>query len=313
MNHTSAPALARIRLTSTEELLAAVPYLIGFEPRDSIVILVFENSQLQVGARLDIAALHHPVEFQSSMDSLRRRYPHLSAAVFVYSHDPFVGMMACDEVVQALRGCDIIEAARVHGHRFWPLLCDCPACQREGHPFDAKSTMVAAPAVAAGLQVVSSRSEAVQAATGPDGDELVAATSRYESATKRLSGQSVAQRRTRLRELLLTGADNAQGLCDDDLAEIGVLVRQASVRDEAFTLALLTEPATYLDVWGRVVAQCPDEWAVGGLCLLGIAAWRGGQGALLSECVTRASGIDPGDSWVQFLAEVIDDVIPPKP
>lgn len=313
MNQALSSTVPRIRLTSTEEMLAAVPYLVGFQPVDSIVILVFRDAKLQVGARMDISAVGHPAEFESMIDSLRRRYPDLSAAVFVYCEDPFAGLMACDEVIHALRECDIIEAARVHGQRFWPLLCECPACECDGHPFDADDTMVAASAVAAGLQVVDSREQAVRAAAGPSGDELAIVTQRHEAAQARLTGQTVAKRRARLRSLLSAGGDSPHALTDDEVAELAILVDQSRIRDEAFTVSMLAAPGAYHELWRRVVAQCPDRWAVGALCLLGIAAWRLGHGALLSECVERASRIAPNDSWVEFLTEVIHDVVPPQP
>jgi hypothetical protein len=50
----SAPAAGRIRLSDPAELIAAVPHLLGFYPRDSVVLLALHGKKLGLTLRADL-------------------------------------------------------------------------------------------------------------------------------------------------------------------------------------------------------------------------------------------------------------------
>lgn len=301
---------SHLTVSSTADLVAVVPYLLGFQPEQSLVLLVFQSSRLQVGARLDLDAVHHPDAFRRRVGSLQTRFGPLQCAILAYTDDAALGRLACEETIAALPGADILDVARVSGDRYWGLLCDCELCRSEGHPFDSSASMAAATAVHAGLQVLASRDDAVSAAHGPVGPDLADAQERYRHWSAHWAGKLLAQRRERARELVSRYTSGT--LLDlDELAELGVLVKQTRVRNEAFEAAMHVPAQVRCDLWAAVVAGCPDAWATAPLCMLGLAAWRLGNGALMCECVTRAETLSPDETLVRLLGQCIDKVVPP--
>ncbi|HET9255568.1 MAG TPA: DUF4192 domain-containing protein, partial [Pseudonocardiaceae bacterium] len=52
----SAPAAGRIRLSDPSELIAAVPHLLGFHPRESAVLIALHGKSLGLTMRTDLVA-----------------------------------------------------------------------------------------------------------------------------------------------------------------------------------------------------------------------------------------------------------------
>lgn len=51
---------APLSLTGPANLIAAVPYLLGFEPADSLVLVGLQNGRVIVSARIDLDDLDRP-------------------------------------------------------------------------------------------------------------------------------------------------------------------------------------------------------------------------------------------------------------
>jgi hypothetical protein len=54
----TAPA-TRVRLTDPSELIAAVPHLLGFHPRDSLVVISLDRRRLGMTLRADLVEQEH--------------------------------------------------------------------------------------------------------------------------------------------------------------------------------------------------------------------------------------------------------------
>lgn len=52
----NAPPTTRVRLSDPAELIAAVPHLLGFHPRDSLVVITLQGRRLGLTLRSDLAA-----------------------------------------------------------------------------------------------------------------------------------------------------------------------------------------------------------------------------------------------------------------
>ncbi|HKN43753.1 MAG TPA: DUF4192 family protein, partial [Propionibacteriaceae bacterium] len=78
---------------------------------------------------------------------------------------------------------------------------------------------------------------------------------------------------------------------------------------------MLINPATaddHLRLWCAVVARVPPTLAAAPLCLLGMAAWLGGDGALLNCCCERLAVVAPDYSMGTLLAEISERALPPS-
>ena len=54
---TETPNPPRVRITNPDEFAQIVPYLVGFTPEESLVIVVIDDHQVQVTARADLAEM----------------------------------------------------------------------------------------------------------------------------------------------------------------------------------------------------------------------------------------------------------------
>jgi hypothetical protein len=99
----------------------------------------------------------------------------------------------------------------------------------------------------------------------------------------------------------------------DDLtcARLAVLVADIAVRDVAWALMTRTEAEHHCDLWGQVVARAVAPWEAAPLCLLGMAAWISGNGALQNCCADRVHHVDPTYSMASLLDDISQRALPP--
>ncbi|MEU4428861.1 DUF4192 domain-containing protein, partial [Actinoplanes sp. NPDC024001] len=134
------------------------PYLIGYQPHDSLVALAQHRQQI-------VFALATPLPRHSDFDGEARRIARLLArkhadTVFLIGYGPARPVqVAVDATTGALRhdGIPVTAAARVHDGTLWHLDCDDTLCPAAGVPFDPATTATAAQATVAGLVALPDR------------------------------------------------------------------------------------------------------------------------------------------------------------
>jgi Domain of unknown function (DUF4192) len=89
-------------------------------------------------------------------------------------------------------------------------------------------------------------------------------------------------------------------------------VTDLHVRDLAWALISADDAEEHVQLWGAVVAKVPPTLAAAPLCLLGLAAWVSGAGALLNCCCERLAEVDPGYSLGRLLREISAQALPPS-
>jgi hypothetical protein len=143
--------LPRIRISDPGELIETVPYLLGFHPRESLVLIGFAGGagqqQIQVTVRLDLpdpAAGGLDAEALRPLgDVLRRADCEAMAAVLVTESvrgDPRAceELVACRDLVtvtMAAAGVEVLDVLVATGRRWWSLCCErlecCPGAGRQ--------------------------------------------------------------------------------------------------------------------------------------------------------------------------------------
>ncbi|MEO3813586.1 DUF4192 domain-containing protein [Sphaerisporangium sp. B11E5] len=149
-----------ILLTSPDDILGAVPYLLGFHPADSLVVIAFSGrgarGELRVTTRWDLPP--EPGAFDRLVPFLRReRVTHTIVAGF--GPGPLV-TPAVEEVLRLLSeaGIDVIEALRADESRYWSYVCPrAECCPPGGTPYDPVAGPVAARATVNGLVALPGR------------------------------------------------------------------------------------------------------------------------------------------------------------
>jgi hypothetical protein len=168
------------------DLVAAVPYLVGFDPVRSVVVVSLRGARRRCGlvARVDLPS---PEQLATWAEALVRYVVSDGPreVVILVHHDrpwrpgrrPFGPLVQALERRFAAAGVGLKDALYVTPDRFWSYTCNNPrCCPTAGTPLDAgRSSALAASYVALGRAPVPDR-DAVLARLAPGPGELVAAT-----------------------------------------------------------------------------------------------------------------------------------------
>ncbi|MCG0285683.1 DUF4192 domain-containing protein [Streptomyces sp. PSAA01] len=169
------PGEEQVTLRSPAELADALPYVLGFQPDDSIVMIALHGSRGRFGGRLRLGIPRIPEEWPEVCDQLaeclisgsERRGGRPDGVVLFLCQEPAEGETG-EEAMERLRplaqrlrtACGglevpVFEALCISGGRFWSYVCpDRRCCPPEGVPLALPGTSVmAAAATFAGVQV----------------------------------------------------------------------------------------------------------------------------------------------------------------
>ncbi|MER5766413.1 DUF4192 domain-containing protein [Streptomyces sp. NPDC001985] len=165
----------QITLRGPAELADALPYMLGYHPTDSVVLVALHGSRGRFGGRVRLGIPHSPKEWPSVAGQLaecliegsERRGKRPDGMVLFLCQDPGEGesgpavMERLRPLAQGLRtACGahdvpVYEALCISGGRFWSYCCpDERCCPPEGNAMAVPGTSVMAAAAAyAGIQV----------------------------------------------------------------------------------------------------------------------------------------------------------------
>jgi hypothetical protein len=180
-----------LRLKAADDLLEAVPYLLGFHPRASLVLIGLSGSQVTVTTRVDLAELG-----SSAFDPADEGWPQSAGTTAGWSLDAspvhetlqvlagsgatgVIAVVYDDEVgdfdrqappwrsamTQVLTGCDLVELSLVDAlfvarGRWWSFVCsDEQCCPAQGRALAGDCSPAAAAATYAGLVAHPDRSD----------------------------------------------------------------------------------------------------------------------------------------------------------
>jgi hypothetical protein len=212
----------------------------------------------------------------------------------------------------------VLDVLRVTDGRYWSYLCDEPGCcPDDGTPYSPGHSVIAAEATYAGAVVLPDRDAMVAQfapVTGVPRSLMVAATDRAE---KRLAGVHEAESARYVRRsgrALVREAErryrSGRLLTDDEVAWLGVLLVDPSVRDYAWERIGVDE--WHLRLWTDVLRRVEPAYVPAPAGLLGFTAWRQGLGAQAQAAVDRALAADEQYRMALLLAEILDYGLPPS-
>jgi uncharacterized low-complexity protein len=311
-----------ITVRSTDDLVAVVPYVLGFHPTDSIVVLGLTDGQVTFGARYDLPPPDH--DDAMHIAAIVARQAIQSVTLFAYGSPDDVTPAAM-RLMQALTKfrVRVANVIRVTEGRWRSLLCtDVSCCPPEGKPCPSEESVVAAEATYRGQVALPSRQALVAQVAPVDGEAraaMVAATDRARARmTELITPDEPADRdgmrvrragRTAVREAE-TRYRSGGGLTDDEVAWLGVVLVDTAVNEYALDRSGSQE--WQIQLWADVLRRVEQDYVPGPACLLGFAAWRAGRGALARVAVDRALIADPGHQMAGLLDEVLGLGIDPQ-
>ena len=300
-----------------EDLIALVPYLLGFHPAESVVLLTFGVRGGSFHARTDLpeGERERAAMVETLCQAVRANRVELSAVV-VFSSDVALARAACAELVPALlaAGSGVIDAVRADGERWWSVLDD----DAEPHPYDLSCHPFTAERVLEGQAAFRDRAELAASIVGNDpadtGDVTDAANKVADELLAGGQDGAVAIARTNatwLRDRLGSALASDGRMSPADAGRVLVLVQLARMRD--IVCAQMTRPtaAGHVRLWRDLARRAPRDLVPGAAALLGLAAWLNGEGALAWCAVDRCRDVDSDHALAAHLAELLQHAVPP--
>ena len=287
------PARAdRISLSSPNDVVATMPYLVGEPPEPGLVVLTLRGTAVhsvlcrdlgRTGPRDPLTCAGPPVDsaVAEGVDAL--------VVVGYGTAEQVAGHVGGLVTVAGRRGLAVLEAFRVHAGRYWSQMCSRPdCCPPEGTGLDPDRSTGPADAALRGLvprpPLRTVLDEVARARRGlePPGS-LRPETVR--AALTDSEAEADGLRRSGTRVLRRCGASVVRAAVEaertgtgphgvDELVRLSVFLRERPVRDTVWAAITPGTARTHLDLWSRVTraARAADRAAPASLAA--VAAWQ---------------------------------------
>ncbi|SCL38930.1 protein of unknown function [Micromonospora pallida] len=323
MNSTDQPRLA---VRSPADLIAAVPYLLGFHPADSMVLVALQGKQIIFAARADLPAPgSDPKPVSRYLAGVLGRQD--ADAVTVIGYGPAAQVTATLDVLRPDldgAGLTVLDALRVEDGRYWSYLCPDPGCcPPEGTPYDPRASQLTAAAVFAGQVALPDRAALtaqVAPVTGPAADAMREATNRARQRLGDLldgvtpedliAGRPMVGITRKAHRAALDQARRGESLTDDQVAWLGLLLTFVPARDDVWERT--DGDDEHLALWTDVFRRSDPELIAAPGCLLAFAAFRSGQGALAAVALERVLARYPAYPMALLLEDLLRRGVPPS-
>lgn len=323
---THLPTPPRLRLQCPADVLAAIPYLLGFHPADSLVVLGLREAALVFHARCDLpvpAARSSEVLGLAAYLTQVLRNQKADGALLVGFGPPDRTDQTVRATADAMRGAGIMvfDQLRAMAGHYWSYLCRDPSCcPPEGIAYDVEGTVVAAEATLAGFVALRDREALVRTLGPPEGSALSLIRQETSAARDRLSQTPLCEIGDSGAAALRDAVDRytlGSRMTDAELAWLTVLLAtDRQLRDRALLMiddagTTLSSRTIQVALWTDVVRRCEPAMAVEPAVLLAYACWRSGDGIRSGVAVERARAIDPHSLSANLMEELLRRAVPP--
>lgn len=317
------PFIAR----SPVDLLAVVPYAIGFHPEDSVVLLAFgpqaPGGSRRAGesfhARVDLPVIEHQQrEIAQVLREVVRRHRIGMVGLVLYTDDVAAAVLFADLLVPDLirDGVAVVDVIRVAEDRFYAV--DNP--EDPGTPYDLSTHPFTAEQVLTGRVVHENRNALVDSLIGTDVEDAEAVAAAADAVVDELLAAGHAQ--GELGQLLVAQARWVQQEIRSFLrapeqipAEVAgrmlVLVAFEALREVAWAEMTRAEAGVHVELWRDLTRRAPADLRSGAGGLLAFASWLAGDGALACCALERCFGENPDDRLAQHVVALIESATPP--
>lgn len=313
------------RITGPADLLCAVPYLLGFHPEKSLVIVGLADSQIVVTVRVDLADVSEGRGYLSDtvQAMVRGGATGIVAVVYTETQPVMRGPLPHADVVAMLAGeadraaVEMNDCMVVVGRRWWSYNCvDAACCPSDGAALPAEPTALDAAATYAGMTALPNRQALADVFDPLPGcadlaAELVAQQDLELSAA--LSGARDRYVRSARRALFTAHRAARAGHMptDRDTARYAVALQTYAVRD-ALWMALDDDRLRGIELWVNLARRIPVPYNAAPLFLAAWRARRDGNGALAGIAAEHALAADPSYRAANLLLVALSRGINPR-
>ena len=293
---TTTPDRRVLTFRTPEDVLAAVPVLLGFEPSDSVVMLTFGGRET-FHARIDIPPRDQLDDAVALLLEPALAHGVEQVLLVVYSAQARLADRLLDTLGAAFasEGVRVVGTLRTDGARWFLPGCPGVSYDASAHPFRAQSVLDG--------HVVSGSREELAARLGA----IAGSVAVTEAARERVGPYDATEVAVSVWRALEAGR-----LGDDDLAGVLQGIRSTAVRDAAWGSMTRDEAPAHVAVWTDAVQRSPDDLVGGPSAVLALAAWLAGHGALAWCAVDRCLESDPDNSLAGLVGEMLSRAVPPS-
>ena len=308
-------------LTSPHDLLAAIPFLIGYHPQNSLVLVSLKDGAVGMAMRVDLPR-DIAIESYDLLAAHFLREDAQAALIVAYADDSSVdpeSIVINTSAALVRAGIDIKESLIVRNNRFRSMLCsDSTCCPAEGSEIpDLDSTRIAAEHVIAGhpmpfenvaglVQSIAAvpssfeigwQDEVQQFWISSDAEEINDLQRDGATAIIDLAGEYREGRGAEDRELVAR-----------------VIGRLSDIQVRDFALGSHTDESveSYWAMWRDLLRIAPRGFVAPIASLFAALAYERGEGALAHKALDRALHDDDQYSLAQLLRRVFTAGWPPQ-
>ncbi|RBQ13958.1 hypothetical protein DP939_43015 [Spongiactinospora rosea] len=300
-----------VRLQNAADLIAIVPYLLGFHPARSLVALTIipqeENTPGYGGLRsvvwIDLPADRgNAPNVANRLTTLLAKEPLGYAVLIGYgSGSQVTPTMDAASGALTTAGFDLLEVLRCDEGRYWSYICTEPACcPPDGVPYDITASPAEAHAIMEGMVALPDRGAfdaSLDWIDGPLREAMREATrtarDRAEMLLATKDGRFWWQEGTERISAALERTQDGDDLTPADLAWLGVLLTSRLIRDAAMTYLGKFPDRVHSRLWHLLTRMVEPEYAAAPATLLAYTAARRGELPLAHLATSRALSIDP--------------------
>lgn len=294
----SAPAPTRIRLSDPAQLIAAVPHLLGFVPRNSLILITMQGKQLGLTLRADLVV---PADAEALAGQLLgpilRQQP-TAVMLLVIGGEPDTvtgqlphrGLVNTLDAALAAEGVPVVHAAWAAGTAGGRPWCCYEEQDCRGVVPDSAGSAVAAACVAAGTVTFDSRDQLAELLT-PDPPAVLAERGRLlerADAEHPMPRAVAAARYAQLAALREAAGGGQLSLDDRALSQAVSGLCDYRVRDACLAWSADEKSAAAEQLWLALTRATPGRQRAEPATLLAVSAYLRGDGALASIALDAA-------------------------
>ncbi|WP_170970247.1 DUF4192 domain-containing protein [Nocardioides jishulii] len=295
-----------LSVRSPEELVVAIPHLLGFNPNESLVLV-------PLGPELPVVRVDLPTsarEREQAWDSIGDVYarcaqPTSRVAIVTFTTDTDYGDRLSQDFALRLDGVGVTSPIRLGASDTAWIDFD---SQISGPLSTATRDRIAASTVLNGMaQPAASRTSLADSLVGdrqPIADHL--ADAHAQAATSSIRAEATFARR----HLRAFHADGRR-LTDPAAARFLVALESTSVRDRLWDDISAHTAASHIALWSDLTRRAPDSLRAAPASLLAFASWLKGNGALAWCALEQVPRDKPYDA-ARLVAAVVQKGVHPR-
>jgi len=301
-------------VTTPSDLLAAVPFLIGYQPSDSIVLMSLKDESITMAIRIDFPDSISKREASALVEKFRGS----DGALLVFyipasCEDAELVIRPISEALMELN-VPIKESIIIVGDRWRSLICvDESCCPIEGSPLpELNDSRITAEEISRGKPLPFRDLAEMTRSLNPRIDEVVVEMMTRIPAID-YENDPISQQRDGANAILDFLHDfQVDRICRDKRLIATVLVRLRDLQVRDFALGTMDQESDlYFDAWRWLLTKAPAGFIAAPATLLAVAAYERGDGALANVALSKAKEDQPNYSLIALLEQLFRSGKPP--